>query len=138
MSDITILDMKEGGRQRLTSVTAVATLPTGSATYPLFNSIDNFGVSKLLDTPVKRISLTLYHNQAGSLAASRSVDGGVTWRVYSLIAVSAPAANTISGAYHYIVEQFGNWKLDWINGGVAQTIWEPELVAYETRMPTEV
>lgn len=137
MADITILDMKGGGRQRLTALAGVTVLPAGSATHTLFNSLDNFGVNKLLDTPIKRISLTLFHNQAGTLDASRSIDGGITWRVYSRLAVAIPAANTISGAYHYIVEQFGNWKLEWVNGGVSQTIFEPELVAYETRMPTE-
>jgi hypothetical protein len=134
MPDITLLDMKEGGRQRLTVYSS--TVPTGSARVTLMDSTAMFGVNKLLDTPVKRVSVTIYHNQAGFLDASRSIDG-ITWRVYSHVAVSAPAANTISGAVHYIVEHFSNWKLEWVNGGVSQTIWEPELVVYETRMPTE-
>lgn len=135
MPDITLLDMKEGGRQRLT-VASGSTLPTGSNRTVLFNSVDAFGLNKLLDTPVKRISITVYHDQSGHIDASRSLDG-VTWRVYSRTSISAPAANNITGAYHYIVEHHANWKLEWVNGGTNQTVFEPELVAYETRMPTE-
>lgn len=134
MPDITLLDMKEGGRQRLTVYSS--TVPTGSARIVLMDSTSMFGLNKLLDTPVKRVSVTIYHNQSGFLDASRSTDG-IVWRVYNRTAVAAPGANAITGAIHYIVEHFSNWKLEWVNGGTDQTIWEPELVAYETRMPTE-
>lgn len=96
-------------------------------TYLLFSSPVAFGAFVMRSLGVNRITFGVKNSQAGTLNASRSIDGGVTWTVYDTRAVAAAGANTISGPFDYLVDTFKDWKLEWVNGGVAQGTWLPEM-----------
>lgn len=96
-------------------------------TYVLFDSPTAFGAKVMRSLGVSRIIFGVKNSQAGTLNASRSIDGGVTWTVYDTRAVAIAAANTISGPFDYLVDTYKDWKLEWVNGGVAQGTWLPEM-----------
>lgn len=111
------------------------TAPTDANTVTLFDSTTAFGVKQIRHLPVKRISFAVYHDQAGTLVAQRSINGGTTWTTYDSRAVAAPAANNISGPFDYLIDTFEDWRLRWTNGGVTQGTWLPELHGHENREP---
>jgi len=69
-----------------------------------------------------KVELFLKNADTGTLKEYVSEDGGVNWSQISETAVSAAAA-TGQNAYSFVVEPYRDWKLDWVNGGSAQTTW---------------
>ena len=108
-----------------TAITYAGTTPGADAsTYPLFDtttaSPNARGFFALAG--IQRVRLELEHTQAGTLNASWSQDGGTTWVVHDSTAVAIPAANQSTGV-DYNVGNYRDWKLEWVNGGVAQASW---------------
>lgn len=115
--------------------TAALALPTGAASIDLFNSVTAFGAKQLRHIPMKRISFAVEHDQAFTLTAQRSIDGGTNWDTFDVQTV-AVVANTIGGPFDYLIDTYEDVKLFMTNGGVDQTVWRPELHGIEsTRQP---
>jgi hypothetical protein len=70
--------------------------------------------------------LTLDHVQAGTLNSYSSVDNGTTWGQLSTEAIAAPAASG-STYREFNVEGLYDFKLEWVNGGVGQAPWVPQM-----------
>lgn len=102
------------------------TLPTGAGTTILFDStVSTPGFFRSIGS--SRFEVTIQNDQAGSLRAYWSRNGGTTWRLYNTQAVALVAAGA-SSEYDYLVDPFMDWKLDWLNGGVNQATWDGNLV----------
>jgi hypothetical protein len=89
-------------------------------TYNVVNSTLLGGANFFSHTGTRRVMVTIKNSHAGTLKEYRSTDKGATWTQISETAVAAPAASA-SNTYKYHVSQFNDWKLDWVNGGSAQT-----------------
>lgn len=114
------------------------TAPTDSDTSTLFDTTTAFGtgVFQNLNRYVKRISFAVNNSHAFTLLAQRSTNGGTTWTTYSSTAIAgAPAANTITGPYDFLVDTYQDWRLRVTNGGTTQTTWTPEMHGHEDRVP---
>jgi len=109
--------------------------PTGSATVTVFNSVTAFGANGMRHQNVRRISFGVNNDQAATLNAAESIDGGATWRTFSATVLAAPASNTINGPYDFIVDVYHEFRLQWVNGGVTQGVYEPMLFGFEVREP---
>lgn len=106
-----------------------ATPGANSNTYNLFDSTVSFGGGVLPSRNLARLEFTLNNDQAGTLKFYKSLNKGTTWRqVGGDIAVPANSSTDISGPYDYLIDPFPDVKLDWVNGGSAQTTWEPGVV----------
>jgi hypothetical protein len=81
---------------------------------------------------VKKVTLVIKHNNAGTLKVYESTDRGTNWRQIDSITVAAPAA-TAATPYDFVVEGMRDWKLEWVNGGAAQSPWDVLLSLSEQR-----
>ncbi len=104
-----------------------------SNTYVLFSSVSAWGAKGLPMTGIQRLVFSLKNSHSGTLNAYMSVDGGTNWDQLDTQAVAAPAAGAISGPYDYLVDPYLDFKLEWVNGGSAQTTWRPVLVGVQDR-----
>jgi hypothetical protein len=80
----------------------------------------------------RKFCLLLDHVQAGTLNAYQSRDRGATWQQIDSQAIAAPAA-TSSTVVDFVVEGLRDWKLEWVNGGVAQNPWQVNMSLSEQR-----
>lgn len=108
-----------------------------SNTYNLFSTLagssnDRWPKNAFALMGVKKLTLVLKCNQAGTLKAYESTDRGTNWRQIDEIAVAAPAANA-SYATDYSVEGLADFKLDWVNGGTIQSPWDVSMSLSEQR-----
>lgn len=75
-----------------------------------------------------RLMFTVENDQAGVLRAFRSSDKGANWdQTQADIVVAISAADTVN-MQDFVVEKFSDFRLTWVNGGVAQTVWRPEII----------
>lgn len=81
---------------------------------------------------LKRFILRLVNDQAGTLNIYRSSDRGVTWTKIYTAAVAASAANS-ENVYDVLVEGLPDFKVEWVNGAVAQTTWFPSMELTDER-----
>jgi len=118
-------------------VAVVAATPGADANvYVMFDSTVTFGVGidgdsrncTLRAHNISRVTFAVENSQAGTLRAYRSVDKGLAWdQVGGDIVVAIAAATDISGPYDYLVDTYTDFRLTWVNGGVAQATWRPEV-----------
>lgn len=99
-----------------------------SNTYKLFDSTVSFAAGQMRTLNLSRITFDVKNSQAGTLNAYRSVDKGTNWDQFDTRAVAIAAAGTISGPFDYLVDTYSDLKLEWVNGGVAQATWRPEIM----------
>lgn len=104
-------------------------LPTGSNTVTLLDST----TSDFVNNGIKRVAVTIYHDQDGTLRASLRMRNG-QWRVYYNSAKSASTSIALTGPVDFLVDTFEHWKLEWVNGGVDQTVFEVEMHGLESRL----
>jgi hypothetical protein len=97
-------------------------------TYKMFDSTVTFTGGSLRSHDISRINFTIQNNQTGTLNAYWSANRGVTWNQYDSRAVPIPGAGLSNGPYSYLVDTYEDWKLDWVNGGSAQTVWRPDII----------
>lgn len=71
---------------------------------------------------MRKFALDLKHSHGGTLNAYKSSDRGVNWRQVSTEVIAAPAA-TAGTQREFLVEGVQDWKLEWVNGGTAQSPW---------------
>lgn len=114
-----------------------ATPGTDSNTYNLFSSIVTFGApnqsnsasTTLMAHDISRLELRLANNATGTLKFYTSTDGGTNWdQTGGDISVAASTSTDINGPYDFLLDPYTDCKLDWVNGGTAQTTWRPNVV----------
>jgi hypothetical protein len=111
-----------------------ATPGANSNTYNMFDSTVAFaspsgGSTTMTAHDISRLELRLVNDQAGTLKFYTSTDGGTNWdQTGGDIAVAANAATDINGPYDFLIDPYRDVKLDWVNGGSAQTTWRPSVV----------
>lgn len=103
-----------------------------SNTYVLFATIlpatptdaqnANWPQNMFMLADVHKFCLLLKNNQSGTINIYESEDRGVTWQQVDTLAVSA-AASTGSNPMEFLVEGMKDMKIEWVNGGSAQTTW---------------
>ncbi len=71
---------------------------------------------------LKRLVVDIKHNAAGTLNWYKSNDRGTNWHQLDAEAVAAPAA-TESTTRTFLIEEYDDFKLEWVNGSSAQTTW---------------
>lgn len=81
---------------------------------------------------VRKIVLSLKNSQAGTLNEYYSPDRGTTWLSVSSFAIPIPAAG-FTTEREFLVESYADWKLEWVNGGVAQATWSPQIAGTDQR-----
>jgi hypothetical protein len=81
---------------------------------------------------IRKFVFSLKYSQGGTLNEYMSPDRGVTWRQISTTVVGVPVA-TATLEQEFLVESYPDWKLEWVNGGAAQTPWEPEMALTDQR-----
>lgn len=122
--------MGESLKVKVTSSTPGA----DSNTYNLFNSTLCFAApSSKAGVPtafrsycISRLEFRLTNDQSGTLKFYTSVNGGTTWaQTGGDIAVLASSSTDINGPYDFLCDPYDDVKLDWVNGGSAQTTWAP-------------
>lgn len=94
-----------------------------SNTYNLFSSVVAFnGANMAQNHGLKRIFVTVDNPQSGTLKFYRSNDRGVNWvQVGGDQAMTASATDV--STWDAIILGFPDFKVDWVNGGSAQTGW---------------
>lgn len=120
--------------EALARVTYQGSTPGADAnTYTLFDTTTYPMKGFLAMAGLKRFIIDLEHDQAGSLRWAKSENRGTTWiQLAADEAIAAPAANTTTIRDFYI-EPYGDWRLQWINGGAAQGVWIPSMVVTDER-----
>jgi len=104
-------------------------------TYNLFNSaIALQGAGMAANLGYKRLMLDIKNSQAGTLKLYKSPDRGVNWYEVFEVAVAAAAA-TGTNDYDLLVEEYEDFKADWVNGGVAQATWQVSIALTDSRNP---
>lgn len=92
-----------------------------SNTYPLFSTITaGFGGDACATHGLKRLFVTVDNNNTGTFVLSRSNDRGTTWVVVDSQAAAASTSTSVS-YYDAVILGFKDFKLEWTNGGSAQT-----------------
>lgn len=91
------------------------------------------GACLFQNTHTDKIVLSLNNSQAGTLNEYYSVDRGANWRQVSTEAIVIPTAG-FTTEREFLVETYPDWKLEWVNGGVAQSAaWSPTLAGVDQR-----
>lgn len=110
-----------------TDIKVVSSTPGADTnTYSLFNSVTSFGGGLLPTKHAGRLDVTVKNSHAGTIKAYFSRDKGANWyQVAGDIAVPASAATDVNGPYDFLVDPYPDFKVDWVNGGSAQTTWVP-------------
>lgn len=75
----------------------------------------------------KRLLLDLKHDQAGTLNWYKSHDRGTTWLQIDTEAIADPAS-TDSTVRDFLIEEYPDFKLEWVQGDAAQTVFVPSIV----------
>lgn len=105
-------------------------------TYVLFSTVDaGCPRNAFAHNDVRRWSMDLAHDQAGTLNSWKSQDGGVNWIQITTEAIVVPAAGTTTKK-EILVEGLQDWKVEWVNGGQAQTVWALDMLLGDDRSGT--
>lgn len=104
-------------------------------TYVLYDSSTN-GVQALAALAgIKELTVDIKHDSAGTLNSYKSKDRGVTWEQIDSRAIAAPAA-TDTTYEDFPQEPYLDFKLEWVNGGAAQSPWDVDMALHDERAPT--
>jgi hypothetical protein len=114
-----------------------ATAPgADSNDYVLFSTGTAFpGSAMHQGAGVKKLVLNLKNSHLGTLKTSRGVRSSLNALTWSQISTEAIAAgtSTTSTAREYLLEPFADFKLEWTNGGSAQSTWVVDLALTDER-----
>lgn len=114
-----------------------ATPGADSSTYSLYNSTTTgYGARRPGNEGEHVFILDIKNSAAGTLktykAGARDTNGVVTWyQIEQFIVPAAPTAE--SNKYEFLVEPYSDWKLDWVNGGAAQTTFQVDMALTNER-----
>lgn len=100
-------------------------------TYTLFDTTALCGAAKSSTASMlnaDRITVRISNDQAGTLNVYRSQNNGASWQLtQSGISVSIGTGNF----YDFYVGGLLDWKIEWVNGGSAQTVWNIDMALLE-------
>jgi hypothetical protein len=110
----------------MTRITYTGTTPGADAnTYVLFDTTVAFTSKNMLPMyGIKRYVVHLTHDQDGVFRWYVSDDRGVNWHAVDDggVTVTVAAAGTTEGNWQdVLIEGFQDFKMEWVNGGAAQT-----------------
>lgn len=114
------------GRETINVAVSGGTPGADSNTYVLFDSTVAF-TGGLPQHDISRVTFSLNNAASGTRKASWSIDKGANWNLYDSTATTAAVSPAMSGPFDYLVDTYVDWKLEWTNGGSAQTTWRPSL-----------
>lgn len=108
-----------------------------SDTYVLFSSTVAFpGGQQFQGAGVKKLVLNIKNSHLGTLntyrGSARTTLNETTWTQISTEALAA-GTSTTSSLRDYLMEPFSDFKLEWVNGGSAQTTWVIDLALTDER-----
>lgn len=104
-----------------------ATPGADANTYVLFSTVaSGWGKNWLPMHGISLFTLDLNNPQAGTINAYRSEDRGTNWIQESTQDIAASGA-TSTNILEFVVEGMADLKLEWVNGGSAQTAWSPTM-----------
>lgn len=105
-------------------------------TYTLFSSVLAFqGARMAPQMGYKRLMVDIKNANAGTLKLYKSPDRGVNWYQINEQAVGAAAANA-TNPYDFLIEEYDDFKLDWVNGGASQAaMWQVSISLSDSRNP---
>lgn len=112
--------------------TYAGTAPIGdSETYVLFSSVVAFNGKRMASHfGLSRLVADVKHSQNGTFKLSKSLDRGVTWHQVDSVAVTE---TTNSDIYDALIEEYDDFKLEWVNAGVAQATWAVDIALVNAR-----
>jgi len=114
------------------------TVPLANTTYTLLDTFTALAGITLPTHEIARYVLTVNNTQAGFVRASRSEDG-TTYRVFERVAVGVPVAPIVdSGPLDFAVQGVQYLKIEWENGPVNQTTWNPVQELVEKQRAAQV
>lgn len=95
-------------------------------TYNLWTSATAGGANLAAMSGMRYFVLDLKNAAAGTLkvykGSARDTTGATTFSQIEQFAVPA-APSTESNKFEFNIEPYSDWKIDWVNGGAAQTTW---------------
>jgi hypothetical protein len=113
-------------------------LPTGSTTSILFDTVTAFpSANYLAMLHMKRLQIDIWCSQAGTVNwyKARQPRGltvaTTTWDQLGTQAVTA--SSTVSTTLDFLVEEYGDFKVEWVNGGVNQTAFDIDMALTDER-----
>lgn len=108
-----------------------ATPGADANTYPFFDTVTAFPAPRYVAmNQMKRLQVGLSNSQAGTYnwykSSSRVTNPSlttsqVTWTQIGTVAVAAGA--TAENTNDFLIEEYDDFKLEFVNGGVAQATW---------------
>lgn len=106
-----------------------------SNVYPLFSTVTAFQGARFPQCcGLKRFMVDLKHSHDGTFRLSKSVNRGTSWTIVNEQA--ATGGGTDSNTYDANIEPYDDFKVDWVNGGSAQSTWFPSLSFSDERGPS--
>lgn len=96
------------------------------------NAFNAWGARSFAYLGIRKVVFDVHNTQAFVLNEYYLTDRAGVWRLHSSTAVGIPAGGTGS-SIEYLVEDFADWKLEAVNGGVAQVGWEPQIAMTDQR-----
>lgn len=94
-----------------------------SDTYVLFSSVAAFPGARFHSMyGLKRFHMDVKHNNTGTINLYKSTDRGVTWLQVNTTSAAA-TGSTASDVYDALVDEYPDFKVEWVNGGSAQSTW---------------
>lgn len=107
-----------------------------SNTYPIFSSVTAFPGKRFAQMfGLKRLFITVDNPQSGTVKYYRSADRGTNWvQVGGDQAATASATDVFT--FDAVFLGFDDFKVDWVNGGSAQTGWTVTISLDSGRAPT--
>lgn len=121
--------MSTGLGQETVAITYQGTAPGADAnTYVIFNSAVAFpSANYMAMNRLKRLQVSLSNSGTGTYNWYKSntrltnPSATVVWTQIGTLAVAAGA--TASNDNDFLIENLADFKLEWVNGGAAQTTW---------------
>lgn len=108
--------------------TTASTPGTDSNTYVLFSST-GYAERFFALSGISKFVLDLKHSHIGSLKSYKSDDRGTNWRQLSDDAISPASIGTTHA--EFLVGAMRDWKLEWVNGGTAQSPWVVDMAGMD-------
>lgn len=112
--------------------------PPGADTndYVLYSTTSALGQAIQQGDPgIHRVRVDIACDNDGTINFFKSRDRGVTWRLVEASAETASATATIK--YEALMEPFYDYKLEWENGGAAQTYFEADVAILPYRVSAD-
>lgn len=108
-------------------------LPTGANTVNLYDSTVAWsGAGMASAVGYKRLVVDLKCDQNGTLKWYKSSNRGTNWVQIGQEAITAPSS-TDTVVRDYLIEEYADFKLDWLNGGSNQGTFSPSIALTDSR-----